>query len=506
MRTLPPSTVGKGEGVERSGRGKEIRAPWLTFFLPSSLAQQSPRRRTGEAPRPSNQRPPQTLREAKRRPHARCVTPPSPPSFTLYPFSVLANAGGRCRHSRAEQKEGQQRPINRTYYYVEFRQTIDGIKFRVYTLSKLVGKSVNHGTDSKGYVCPHCSKRFAVLDAVTLERDDSGMFICDRCSSVLVDDEDSTETKAGHEKIQRMNRQIEKIERFLRELDQVQVPLNDFDTAIANSVPVPRDKNALSAAQFVPVAKGAKNAPATQDQTLEISITSSSAKTAAKLADEQKRKQQMAEKNALPVWHTESTVDPGAVTNAGIKEAAERAARERDGVGLVSKQQQEAEEVERRTEKDGGQADGIVSALPLYSAIRLLTGVGIPKPSRSTTPRSPRRRRRKQRRTKKRKTTTTMRRTKTKTRLNLRIWTSRGPGTRRTARRRAVVWLPRLLRNRSRQTERAKKTKTGRRRGRRLRSEVLTLPQLQPPERRTERTRMRRWISKTCKPRTFEPV
>ena len=246
----------------------------------------------------------------------------------------------------------------------------------MYTLSKLVGKSVNHGTDSKGYVCPHCSKRFAVLDAVTLERDDSSMFICDRCSSVLVDDEDSTETKAGHEKIQRMNRQIEKIERFLRELDQVQVPLNDFDTAIANSVPVPRDKNSLSAAQFVPVAKGAKNAPATQDQTLEISITSSSAKTAAKLADEQKRKQQMAEKNALPVWHTESTVDPGAVTNAGIKEAAERAARERDGVGLVSKQQQEAEEAERRTEKDGGQADGIVSALPLYSVIRLLTGVG----------------------------------------------------------------------------------------------------------------------------------
>lgn len=261
-------------------------------------------------------------------------------------------------HTRAEQKEGQQRPVNRTYYYVEFRQTIDGIKYRVYTLSEMVRKSVNHGSDTKGYMCPRCSKRFAVLDAVTLALDSTGMFVCDRCSNVLVDDEDSTETKQGHEKIQRMNRQIEKIERFLRDLDQVQIPFNDFDTAIASSVPVPKDKNQLAASQFVPVGKGSHKHAAAQ-QSLEISITSSSEKTAAELAAEQARKQQQAEKNALPVWHTQSTVEPGAVTNAGLKEAAERAIRERDGIGIALKKSEEEAEKNSLEGQNGVQADAI---------------------------------------------------------------------------------------------------------------------------------------------------
>ncbi|KAI5854605.1 hypothetical protein BZA05DRAFT_392040 [Tricharina praecox] len=260
-------------------------------------------------------------------------------------------------HSRPEQKDGQQRPVNRTYYYIEFRSTIDGIKYRVYKLAELVRRSVNNGAETKGYVCPHCSKRFALLDAVTLEFDEAGLFLCDRCSNALVDDEESTETKLGHEKIQRMNRQIEKIERFLREVDTVQIPLNDFDNAIANSVPVPRDKNSLSSAQFVPVngGKGGAGRPA-QQQAIEISITSSSEKTADELRAEQLRKQQQAEKNALPVWHTQSTVIPGQITNAGIKEAGERAARERDGIGLARKEAEAEEKRDVQEEGSGGDA------------------------------------------------------------------------------------------------------------------------------------------------------
>jgi transcription initiation factor TFIIE subunit alpha len=261
-------------------------------------------------------------------------------------------------HSRPEQKDGQQRPVNRTYYYIEFRSTIDGIKYRVYKLAELVRRSVNHGSDTKGYVCPRCAKRFAVLDAVTLEVDEVGVFLCDRCGNALMDDEESTETKLGHEKIQRMNRQIEKIERFLKEVDTIQIPLNDFDHAIANSVPVPRDKNSLaSAAQFVPVAGAAAGNKAGRNNNptaIEISITSSSEKTAEELRAEQLRKQQQAEKNALPVWHTQSTVVPGQITNAGIKEAAERAAREKDGIGLARREAEAEEKNAQQQEGAGG--------------------------------------------------------------------------------------------------------------------------------------------------------
>jgi len=289
--------------------------------------------------------------------------------------------GEVIRHSRPEQKDGQQRPVNRTYYYIEFRSTIDGIKYRVYKLAELVRRSVNNGAETKGYVCPHCSKRFALLDAVTLDFDESGLFLCDRCSNALVDDEESTETKLGHEKIERMNRQIEKIERFLREVDTMQIPLNDFDNAIANSVPVPRDKNSLAISQFVSIGNGnckgggsggggGAGRPA-QQQAIEISITSSSEKTADELRAEQLRKQQQAEKNALPVWHTQSTVSPGQITNAGIKEAAERAARERDGVGLARKEA-EAEE-KREVQEEGSGGDGRSTLFLLRFPLSLYT-------------------------------------------------------------------------------------------------------------------------------------
>jgi len=146
----------------------------------------------------------------------------------------------------------------------------------------------------------------------------------------------------------------------------VNVRSNDFETAIANSVPVPRDKNHLYS---IPVpGKGTTStrnsgAPAS----IEVSFTSTSEKTAAELALEQAMKQAQAEKNALPVWHTKSTVDPGATTTAGAKEAAEREARALDGIGIAQKSKEE-EDKKAAAAGDGAngiQADGKVIRCPL---------------------------------------------------------------------------------------------------------------------------------------------
>ena len=244
-------------------------------------------------------------------------------------------------------------------------------------------RSVNNGAETKGYVCPRCAKRFALLDALSLDTDDMGLFLCDRCDSALIEDEESTETKLGHEKIQRMNRQIEKIERFLRDVDQVQIPFNDFDHAIANSVPIPRDKNQLPSAQSVPVhtsKSGFGPARHNAQQSIEISITSSNEKTTEELKAEQARKQQQAEKNALPIWHTQSTVQPGAVTNAGLKEAAERAARERDGVGIARKEAEATEERMAAAAEENSGGDGSFSPID--------TGEAVTEPSLSLSDRS----------------------------------------------------------------------------------------------------------------------
>lgn len=63
---------------------------------------------------------------------------------------------------------------------------------------------------------------------------------------------------------------------------------------------------------------------------VEVSITATNEKSAAELAAEREKKSAQAEQNALPVWHTNSTVS-GDLTRIGTKEAAARAARDFDG-------------------------------------------------------------------------------------------------------------------------------------------------------------------------------
>ena len=272
-------------------------------------------------------------------------------------------------HTRPEQKEGQQRPVNRTYYYVDFRATIDAVKFRMHGIVKEVEKKMNKDASTKGYACPRCSKRFSILDAVDLERNEMELFLCDRCSAVLVEDDDSVESKTSQERLGRLMEQIAKIVDFLKKIDDVSVPPNDFDTAIANSVPVPKDKNQLAAAQFVPVNVAAKKSNAAAQPNLEISITNASEKSAAELVAEQQRRQQQAEKNALPVWHTQSTVDMGQglmkEAQAVVKEEEVKVEEEKEVVGegepqpdaieqyyALLAQQQAAEEAEEEEEEE----------------------------------------------------------------------------------------------------------------------------------------------------------
>lgn len=143
---------------------------------------------------------------------------------------------------------------------------------------------------------------------------------------------------------------------------------NDFETAINNSVPVPRDKNQLSS---VPVtSKSVVSAKKYDPQSsMEVNVTATSEKTVAELASEQATKQAQAEKNALPVWHTKSTVDPGATTTAGAKEEAEKEARAQDEIGLAKRTKEEEER--RAAAADGAagvQVDGTIPENPGFGA------------------------------------------------------------------------------------------------------------------------------------------
>ena len=134
--------------------------------------------------------------------------------------------------------------------------------------------------------------------------------------------------------------QLKPVIDLLKKIDEVVVPQNEFEDALRQCIPVTRVKNLLTGVVVttgyiggpgggdvgdIPYTKGGLNTAAAAP--LEITFTSGEEKSAADKAAQTARRNAQLEQNALPVWHTQSTVS-GEITKLGLKEAAARKERE----------------------------------------------------------------------------------------------------------------------------------------------------------------------------------
>ncbi|KAI0407338.1 hypothetical protein F4802DRAFT_553326 [Xylaria palmicola] len=226
-------------------------------------------------------------------------------------------------HVRPELREGQQRPTNRTYYYIDYRQAIDAIKWRVYHLDKAVQGNAKPANEKKEYFCRRCHAEWTqmeVLDKVDPVRG----FICHRCDDILIFDPERE--AGGHEQSTKLNNQLRFITDMLPKLDAMVVPENTFETAHAAARPVVRDATNQAAPSIVvesmakPTAvKGMAN---TGPQSIAVDITELEGPTEAEMKAEQERKEKIAQSNALPAWHLQSTVTGASYVGAGAAPAA----------------------------------------------------------------------------------------------------------------------------------------------------------------------------------------
>ena len=233
----------------------------------------------------------------------------------------------QLRHSRQETREGLQRPINRDYYYIDFHATIDAIKYRVLQVTSRVKQMFRPSEEKKDYCCPRCSAQWTQLEVL----DNVGPmgFLCHRCGGPLEREEPATGDNTGSEKQVKLAAQLERVLNLLQDIDNATIPKNDFETALALQVPIQRNKDVnpvrttvpVETNSGLPVAVKGIDQPVVQDLT--VDLTSSAEKTATEKASEENRKAAIAAQNALPVWHTQSTVAaaPSAapVPDAGFK-------------------------------------------------------------------------------------------------------------------------------------------------------------------------------------------
>ncbi|CAJ2507965.1 Uu.00g091510.m01.CDS01 [Anthostomella pinea] len=212
-------------------------------------------------------------------------------------------------HVRPELRDGQLRPTNRTYYYIDYRQAIDAIKWRVYHLDKAVQGNAKPASEKKEYFCPRCKAEWTQMEVLD-KMDPAHGFRCHRCDSVLIFDADRE--AGGHEQSTRLNNQLRFVTTILPKLDAVVIPDNTFEKAYEAMRAVVRDATnqvtpsmAVESISKPTAVKGLAN---TGPQSIAISITDSDGPTEAEKEAERAHKAKIAEANALPTWHVQSTV------------------------------------------------------------------------------------------------------------------------------------------------------------------------------------------------------
>ncbi len=266
-------------------------------------------------------------------------------------------------HSRLETREGQQRPINKDYYYVDFHATIDAIKYRIFRLTQKVQDMYKPSEEKKDFYCPRCKARWTELEVV--DKPCPMGFLCHRCDGLLEREPDAGDS-TGHAKQSRLMSQLDGLLKMLQQVDSEDIPSNDFDTALSLAISVDRDKNVHPLQQRVPF--NAPNPPpaAVKGMTaqpiaaqLDVSVTTSSERTTAEQAAEAQRKANIAAQNVLPVWHTTSTVT--GETTVAKKDGEQQAnggalLKEEENEGKVSTEDEQLDayyaEIEREREKE----------------------------------------------------------------------------------------------------------------------------------------------------------
>jgi len=199
--------------------------------------------------------------------------------------------------------------VNRTWYYIDYRQTIDAIKWRVYKIDKDMQGVTVPANERKEYKCKLCGAEWTQMEV--LDNPGARGYLCHRCGSLL-EHLDETQT-SGHQRSTRMNNQFMFITDLLRQIDSQVVPDNTFDHAFAARLPVQRDalhqvsESRGADTDFRPTAvKGLAN---TGPSTISVQISDANGPTDAEKAAERERKAALAKQNELPSWYTHSTVD-----------------------------------------------------------------------------------------------------------------------------------------------------------------------------------------------------
>lgn len=228
------------------------------------------------------------------------------PSLRLiiyYQSKWIQSAGLLANISSHVQKEDAIR--QKTFYYIHYREAIDAIKWKVHATVTKIKADMGSDAHPQGYVCPMCRRRYNPLEVISSQSPDGMNFVCDDCGNILIEDDTSEESKANQERLRRLMDQLNPIINSLRKIDDIIVPENTFESSLAVALP-PSTRTPSQRDSSLPTARPDSSARQ-NGVSLQVNITSDveTAKLERKMEEDKAR---LAEENALPAWHLQSTV------------------------------------------------------------------------------------------------------------------------------------------------------------------------------------------------------
>ncbi|EAZ63074.1 large subunit of transcription factor tfIIE [Scheffersomyces stipitis CBS 6054] len=212
------------------------------------------------------------------------------------------------------QPNGQPKFVTRTYFFIHVTEAIDSIKWKVHYIVNQLKQEMSHFGNPQGYACPRCGKKVSQLDAISLLSEDKTEFLCDVCGGTLVEDDSSQQATLRQEKLEKLMFQVDPIINYLKKIDESNIQDNDFETALIQAIPAQSTStasytisNRISSRSRSNMSSSLQNAASKSQATLHVSITANDENYEREQMEKERRRQKL-EQNALPSWHSNSTV------------------------------------------------------------------------------------------------------------------------------------------------------------------------------------------------------
>ncbi|KAJ2827289.1 hypothetical protein IWW50_001966 [Coemansia erecta] len=193
------------------------------------------------------------------------------------------------------------------YYYLDYKQFVDVVKWRMYKLQAQVRSGMDKEQQNLGYDCVQCSRRFTMLEAVTLRDMATDQFLCDYCGDKLVDRTSLELAHKSQKEHSRIMDQFQTIVDLLSQADSITLPA----PMLLSQVPVPDIDNMDASDGKVRAGAGkelgiARNTGAARGDIIIEFAPDLTPKEAARIRESELEKK--LRQNALPAWHIWSSV------------------------------------------------------------------------------------------------------------------------------------------------------------------------------------------------------